>query len=129
MHIAMFLTGVWVSSYPNHNFCTDIIQEELDKEIEIFQYLKWGHLAAAVLQMFGMHMKVHRHHFVAKTTQCLQILTYLLPCLYQQYHMQVALHNDLDHGLSTLVRKYFFLEEYLFITQIISGVVFLVVSY
>jgi len=107
---------------------TTVDSEVLARELQCFNWLKWGHLASALLQLLAMQLKSMRKHFIAKMLQMFVLVTYTLPMVRQQYLTKIASKDPVTF-MTTDVRKYFFLEENLFIAQIMVGVIFMAFAY
>jgi hypothetical protein len=75
--------------------------------------------------MSSMHLKSKRKHFEAKYLQIIVIITYTLPAVYSQCILK---RNDKAKS-ETEIRRWFHLEENLFISQITFGVLFLALAY
>jgi len=64
MHVAMFIMAWCVDT--DNSGVTTIPQTYLDAENTAFQYLKWGHLITAILQITAMQLKLEGKHFSMK---------------------------------------------------------------
>ena len=65
--------------------------------------------------MAAMHLKSKRKHFFAKFLQVMVVMSYIIPSVYTQCILKRN-QKFKDHAYETEIRRWFFLEENLFIS-------------
>lgn len=77
-----------------------------------------------------MQLKEHKLHFYSKIFQACQIGTYMIPQIFEQWiSRNIRNFSDPNDELITEVRRWYYLEESVFFSQINFGILFLLYAY